>query len=108
MIYFYRYFSGEEENFNSYSNKDVDTLSEPYDFNSILHYNNKAFSKNGQDTIQALNNPDLKFGHAKQLSPGDIRKIRKLYKCDRRKANMNGNLFQYTLHIVYISICVFE
>ncbi|XP_028405518.1 zinc metalloproteinase nas-1-like [Dendronephthya gigantea] len=79
-----------ERNFNSYSNEDVDTLSEPYDFNSILHYDNKAFSKNGQDTIQALKDPARRFGHAKHLSNGDIRSIRKLYKCERRNAKSNG------------------
>lgn len=84
---------GKNKNFKSYSPSDVDTLSEPYDFKSILHYDNKAFSKNGHDTIQALKNPNLRFGDAKRLSPGNVREIRKLYKCDRRKAKLNGNSF---------------
>lgn len=83
-------FAGMDRNFKSYSNLDVDTFSQPYDFNSLLHYNNKAFSKNGQDTIQSLRNPNLRFGNAKNLSPGDIKRIRKLYKCDRRKAKLDG------------------
>ena len=71
---------------------DVDTLSQPYDFDSILHYDNKAFSKNGRDTIQALNDSNRRFGHAKSLSSGDVKQIRELYKCDRRRAKLNGNL----------------
>ena len=87
---------GAFKNFNSYSPMDVDTLSKPYDFDSILHYDNKAFSKNGQDTIQALNDSNRRFGHAKSLSSGDVRQIRKLYKCDRRRAKLNGSNSTYT------------
>ena len=51
-----------------------------------MHYDNKAFSKNGKDTIQAKNDPNMKLGQEKHLSNIDIRQIKKLYKCGKRRA----------------------
>ena len=66
---------------------------EPYDYKSVMHYDNKAFSKNGQDTIQVKDKPEIRLGKEKQLSRIDIRQINKLYKCERKKAQFLGECY---------------
>ena len=72
---------GMERNFLSYSHHPVDSLNEPYDLFSIMHYDNKAFSRNGQDTMQSRKNPYLRFGRHRSLSRVDIKQLTKLYNC---------------------------
>ncbi|MEM9991905.1 MAG: M12 family metallopeptidase, partial [Bacteroidota bacterium] len=50
----------------------------PYDYESIMHYSNYAFSINGKPTISAKNGRRL--GQRKGLSPYDIAAINQLYK----------------------------
>lgn len=54
-----------------------------YDYDSIMHYDKRAYSKNGKVTIETL---DPKYqdriGQRKELSPGDILKMRRMYNCD--------------------------
>ena len=73
-----------ESNFFSYSHYPVDSLDEPYDLFSIMHYDNKAFSGNGQDTMQSKTNPYLRFGKVRSLSVVDIKQLMKLYSCSPR------------------------
>lgn len=70
-----------ERNFLSYSHYPADSLNEPYDLFSIMHYDNKAFSGNGQDTMQSRTNPYLRFGRVRSLSIVDIKQLTKLYNC---------------------------
>ena len=42
-----------EFNFNKYDRSKIDSLGTPYDYNSVMHYDSKAFSKNGRPTIVA-------------------------------------------------------
>lgn len=79
---------GMEYNFGKLTTKDVDSLGEPYDFDSIMHYAPNAFSINEYDskksTIQAKpgkNGQIPTFSYPKLLSPSDIRQTNKLYKC---------------------------
>ena len=72
---------GMERNFISYSHYPVDTLNEPYDYFSIMHYGNKAFSSNGKDTMQSRGNPYLRFGKRRSLSGVDIKQLTRLYRC---------------------------
>ena len=61
---------------------------EPYDYNSIMHYSSRAFSKDPYDnksmTIESIN-PDRSeitgLGRKRNLSETDVIKIKKLYKC---------------------------
>ena len=53
----------------------------PYDFKSVMHYRNKVFSNNGQDTISALNDPGVVLGKKHDLSALDIVRVNKLYSC---------------------------
>ena len=59
------------------------TLELGYDYASIMHYSTKAFSVNGQvDTIQSKT-PNIPIGGAEELSPLDILKANKLYRCSK-------------------------
>ncbi|XP_041843840.1 high choriolytic enzyme 1-like [Melanotaenia boesemani] len=64
---------GNERNF-----KKVETnkLRTPYDFKSIMQYSKYAFSKN---------DPNLDFGHAKQMNKNDIIRVNRLYNCCSKK-----------------------
>ena len=47
----------------------------------VMMYPNKAFTRNGRNTITSRKEPYLKFGQREQLSVGDVRAVNKLYKC---------------------------
>jgi len=68
-------------NFRKYDFYDVTDLNVPYNFASIMHYRNTAFSKNGEPTLRSIRFPGLKFGQRKMFSAGDISQINKLYPC---------------------------
>ena len=82
-FYFFQ-FQGMRRNFISYRYGPINTLDEPYDFLSIMHYDNKAFTKNGKDTLQSLTNPKMKLGQTKRLTKTDVNQINKLYRCGTR------------------------
>ncbi|XP_019962298.2 low choriolytic enzyme-like [Paralichthys olivaceus] len=69
---------GKERNFNEVPTNNLGT---PYDFDSVMQYSNTAFSKNGQPTIEDINNPSHVFGYAPSMSPNDILRINRLYQC---------------------------
>jgi hypothetical protein len=60
--------AGKEHNFNQHIT-DGDDVG-PYDYGSIMHYDRKAFSKNGQDTIVPATPASI--GQRTTLSAGDI------------------------------------
>jgi len=66
-------------NYHNFYTQDTNNLNTPYDYQSVMHYNRFAFSKNGQDTITANNN--VRFGGANRMSDIDIKRINKLYQC---------------------------
>jgi len=73
---------GMAYNFNKYSWNEINLLGEPYDLSSIMHYNSKAFSKNGHNTIDVIKpNSTAVIGQTSGLSTTDIRKLNKLYSC---------------------------
>ncbi|KAM7405716.1 hypothetical protein PAMP_000143 [Pampus punctatissimus] len=69
---------GRERNFEKVGTNNLGT---PYDFKSVMHYSNFAFSKNGRPTIIAKSNPNLSFGYASSMSANDIARVNKLYQC---------------------------
>ncbi|KAM6943546.1 hatching enzyme 1.2-like [Xenentodon cancila] len=69
---------GMEHNFNKVATNNLGT---PYDFNSVMEYGNRAFSKNGEPTILSKADPNLVFGKARDMSANDIARVKKLYKC---------------------------
>ncbi|XP_028258205.1 high choriolytic enzyme 1-like [Parambassis ranga] len=78
QILYQNILSGQESNFQKTATNNLGT---PYDFNSVMHYNKYAFSKNGQPTILAKSNPNLDFGRATNLSANDIARVNRLYQC---------------------------
>lgn len=71
----------EEHNFNKYSHRDIDLLKIPYDFDSIMHYGRKSFSKNGLDTIRSILDPNRLLGQREGLTDFDIHEVNALYDC---------------------------
>jgi hypothetical protein len=59
----------------------VDHQNKAYDLQSLMHYGNTYFSKNGMDTIRSIINPNLKLGQRNGFSQLDIDEINDLYDC---------------------------
>lgn len=76
-IYPQNIMQGQFGNFKKYL---TNTLNQPYDFNSIMHYRNNEFSKNGFNTIEAKQNTRLVLGN-NGFSKQDIVSINLMYNC---------------------------
>ena len=74
-------FAGESHNFNKYSQNILDLLGVQYDYQSIMHYGSKAFSKNGDLTIKVIGNDSTVIGQRSGFSKTDVIKINALYNC---------------------------
>ncbi|CAI2357829.1 unnamed protein product [Caenorhabditis sp. 36 PRJEB53466] len=101
--------TGQDYNFEKSKPEEVDSLGEPYDFSSIMHYARDTFSRGAfYDTI--LPKPSSGFrseiGQRVQLSEGDIRQTKKLYKC----ADCGGTLMQESgnLAIQHEGTCIWH
>lgn len=70
---------------------EVNTQDLPYDYDSIMHYGKKGFSKNGKDTFEIANmtayenEGSPKIGQRDHLSKKDIAVINMLYECPKKK-----------------------
>uniref|UniRef100_A0A2C9KBX8 Metalloendopeptidase n=1 Tax=Biomphalaria glabrata TaxID=6526 RepID=A0A2C9KBX8_BIOGL len=79
--------ANSKNNFNALNSSEINSLGEPYDFESIMHYGRLQFAKNTfQDTLRARRLPGMTFsadsiGQRVKLSPGDIRQTKLLYNC---------------------------
>ncbi|KRX13477.1 Zinc metalloproteinase nas-4 [Trichinella nelsoni] len=87
---------GMESEFEKYSDQDLDNLGFEYDYESIMHYEKEAFSRNGRATLLPLKSGSELMGQRNGLSAKDILKINKLYACDltsngRSNENINAN-----------------
>jgi hypothetical protein len=74
---------GLESQFDKISASVVNLFDIPYDYYSIMHYRNDAFSINGRVTILALD-PTINLslmGRRTDLSPSDIKMIKLFYNC---------------------------
>lgn len=74
-------FKGFEKNFDSYGPDRLDSAEEPYDFDSLMHYDNQAFSKNGENTLQSIADPKRSLGNMDDFSAIDIKQLLKDYPC---------------------------
>jgi len=71
---------GLQHNFIKYNEDKVDTLQEPYDYQSIMHYSSYAFTKD-PDKLTIVPKIPVTIGQRFGLSPLDVKKIEKLYGC---------------------------
>jgi len=81
MVLWWNIEPGFEKNFDSYGPERVDSADEPYDFDSLMHYDNRAFSKNGDNTLQAITDPNRPLGNMDDFSAIDIKQLLKDYPC---------------------------
>ncbi|KAH9281792.1 Tolloid-like protein 1 [Echinococcus granulosus] len=74
---------GQDFNFKKMDSGEVNSLREPYDYSSIMHYAKGTFAKaNKDETIRPKACcPRPPIGQRIQLSPGDVRQTNKLYGC---------------------------
>uniref|UniRef100_UPI00358F3720 tolloid-like protein 2 isoform X2 n=1 Tax=Myxine glutinosa TaxID=7769 RepID=UPI00358F3720 len=76
---------GQDYNFLKMEPGEVDSLGEPYDFDSIMHYARNTFSRGiFLDTILPRHDDNgvrPAIGQRTRLSQGDIAQARKLYRC---------------------------
>ncbi|XP_036337893.1 seminal metalloprotease 1-like [Rhagoletis pomonella] len=72
---------GMEFNFEKYDEDYIDDYEEEYDYGSILHYHEYAFSVNGEKTIIPLKNEGAVIGQRRGMSNSDINKLNTMYRC---------------------------
>ncbi|XP_022808804.1 zinc metalloproteinase nas-15-like [Stylophora pistillata] len=70
----------EKVNFAKYGPSRINTLGVPYDYRSLMHLDDKAFSKNGEPTI-VPKQAGIQIGQRESPSALDIKQMNLLYKC---------------------------
>lgn len=70
----------------------------PYDFHSIMHYSNKFFSKNGQNTLEARIDPTMRLGQGEGFSALDVVRINILYRCPELRENCKYTVLWLSLY----------
>ncbi|XP_051919300.1 low choriolytic enzyme-like isoform X2 [Hippocampus zosterae] len=78
IINFENIISGFENNFEIVPTNNLGT---PYDFQSVMHYSESAFSKNDEPTIVARDSAVTTFGTATEMSANDYERVNTLYDC---------------------------
>ncbi|GBP54866.1 Zinc metalloproteinase nas-14 [Eumeta japonica] len=73
---------GSELNFKKADQKETADFGVTYDYNSVMHYSEYAFSRNGQKTIEPKVG-GVKLGQREGLSRGDVRKLNNMYNCKK-------------------------
>jgi len=58
-------------------------------FQSVLHYHNSAFSKNGGPTLIDKLEPDRQFGQRFSFSKRNVEQVNRLYDCNVDPSRMN-------------------
>lgn len=64
--------------FHKYADGRINSLGVSYDYDSVMHYDSRAFSMNGRTTI-ARKNGDTRLGNTRGLSTKDIQQAQLLY-----------------------------
>ena len=74
---------GMEPNFWKQPRRHADTFGLPYDYSSVMHYGENSWSKNGQRTIVTKDQRyQNRIGQRQGVSRGDVKLIRKMYRCN--------------------------
>ena len=77
--------------FDKYRTSTIDSLGTPYDYDSLMHYGQSYFSKNGQMTIKTHNTKDQhRIGQRVGFSEIDKKQINKMYKCEGTTGGGSG------------------
>ena len=89
--------AGQEYNFNTLTSAEVNSLGEPYDFYSIMHYARNTFARSTYlDTITPRRDPRTavrpEIGQRIKLSRGDITQANKLYRCPSKSRQTFASL----------------
>lgn len=71
----------DPQNAYNFQKEDTNNLNTPYDYSSIMHYGNTAFSINGRDSITPIPNANAQIGQRNGMSYWDIKRINLLYGC---------------------------
>jgi len=71
-------------NFRKYDFGELSDLKTPYNFFSVMHYSNHAFSNDGKATLISIHDPNLHFGQRVQWTCLDLKQINRLYGCPAR------------------------
>lgn len=69
--------------FKKYKNTVATNFNVGYDFDSIMHLPNKAFSKNSKPTLERLNRPNYVLGSTVGMSRYDSYRLKNMYNCYR-------------------------
>ncbi|XP_056401096.1 embryonic protein UVS.2-like [Hyla sarda] len=86
----YQYISPDDA--PNFDKEDSNNLGLEYDYGSVMHYDNDAFSNtSGQPTIVPKPDPNVPIGQRDGISPLDMSKINKLYQCDVCANLLNKN-----------------
>lgn len=92
--------NGQEHNFNKLTETDVNSLDEPYDHYSIMHYARNTYAQSKYKyTILPVKAPGQRMpeiGQRKRLSKGDIAQANKLYKCAKCGRTFQGSKASFT------------
>uniref|UniRef100_A0A158R4I3 Metalloendopeptidase n=1 Tax=Syphacia muris TaxID=451379 RepID=A0A158R4I3_9BILA len=84
---------GMKSQFDKISAALQDLQGERYDYRSIMHYDSTAFSKNGRNTIETVQDGFTSIiGSAVELSKLDIKKINKLYSCPSKRKKIDKTI----------------
>lgn len=76
---------GKEHNFRIISKEESSTQGTPYDYHSVMHYGQYAFSKNYRRPTIITKKKEFQnvIGQRLELSSNDIRKLNRLYSCSK-------------------------
>jgi len=85
QVYYENIQSGQAHNFDRYNYNQVNFFNEAYDYGSIMHYRNDAFSSNGRPTIRpslaGYEGWEQYMGRGDKMSAQDIKKLKAYYSC---------------------------
>ncbi|CAH2093761.1 unnamed protein product [Euphydryas editha] len=87
--------SGSENNFRKEDTKRSNDFGISYDYNSVMHYSEYAFSKNSKKTIEPMIS-GVTLGQREGLSRSDVKKINNMYNCkkDEPQTGWVGSIWQ--------------
>ena len=82
----------------------LDSMGYAYDYESIMHYGSKFFTKNEKDTIRIRHTGigNVRIGQRKRLSDIDIAQINAMYNCNKIATPNSGKLTQLGWVIVEV------